>query len=45
MIKKYPDIKELYKECSVCMVDFDSDSDVRLTLCFHIFHKECIQKV
>lgn len=28
--------------CPICLIEFEDDEDVRVTICDHIFHKECI---
>ena len=40
---KYSEIKDKdNNSCSICLVDFEDDSQVGTTNCDHIFHKECI---
>eukprot|EP00927_Polykrikos_kofoidii_P018655 TRINITY_DN1866_c0_g2_i2.p1 TRINITY_DN1866_c0_g2~~TRINITY_DN1866_c0_g2_i2.p1 ORF type:complete len:335 (-),score=33.08 TRINITY_DN1866_c0_g2_i2:393-1397(-) len=31
-----------HKECCVCMVDFDADSEIRRTRCGHVYHGKCL---
>ncbi|KAF3449423.1 hypothetical protein FNV43_RR10151 [Rhamnella rubrinervis] len=44
----YSTIKDFRKdkyglECAICLVEFEDDSLLRLlTLCYHVFHQECI---
>ncbi|KAL4498360.1 hypothetical protein ABPG72_013166 [Tetrahymena utriculariae] len=40
IVSKYPNIREV-TECVVCLDEFNDQSDVRLTPCFHIFHNDC----
>ena len=36
-------IKDNYdNKCSVCLLNFTHDSDITITICNHIFDKECI---
>ena len=33
------------KECIICMVEFDSGTQIiRIPTCQHFFHKECVKK-
>ena len=34
--------KNCDSSCSICLVEFEDDSDIGITNCDHIFHKECI---
>ena len=34
--------KNYDSSCSICLVEFEDDSDIGITNCDHIFHKECI---
>jgi hypothetical protein len=37
------DNKDKYdSSCSVCLVEFELDSEIGITNCDHVFHKECI---
>ncbi|KAK7407150.1 hypothetical protein VNO78_08827 [Psophocarpus tetragonolobus] len=45
----YSTVKDLRKEnnysleCAICLLEFDNDSMLRLlTLCYHVFHQDCI---
>ncbi|XP_039685062.1 RING-H2 finger protein ATL29 [Medicago truncatula] len=45
----YSDVKDHRKEksysleCAICLLEFEDDSMLRLlTICFHVFHQECI---
>jgi len=45
----YSDVKDHRKEksysleCAICLLEFEDDSLLRLlTICFHVFHQECI---
>lgn len=31
------------KECSVCLTEFTKDEGVKITLCGHAYHEECLQ--
>ncbi|CDW84877.1 UNKNOWN [Stylonychia lemnae] len=30
------------QQCSICMTDFEDGDDMKILMCFHKFHKECI---
>ncbi|XP_042754166.1 probable E3 ubiquitin-protein ligase XERICO isoform X1 [Lactuca sativa] len=32
------------EECSVCLVEFDPDSEINRLSCGHVFHKSCVEK-
>jgi hypothetical protein len=36
------DSSNLDTSCSICLVDFEDESDISLTECSHIFHMDCI---
>jgi len=36
------DVQERNKVCSICLDQFEPDSEVRLTPCNHIFHDACL---
>ena len=45
----YASVKDLRKEknysleCAICLLEFEDDNMLRLlTICYHVFHKECI---
>ncbi len=40
--EKYPDITEANSECMVCLIGFEPEDDCRLTICFHLFHGQCL---
>ena len=33
---------DFYKNCSICITDFDDQEEVRILPCFHVFHVSCI---
>ncbi|KRX10223.1 hypothetical protein PPERSA_07308 [Pseudocohnilembus persalinus] len=44
LIKNIPIFKEAIQECSICLCQFEQDDKIRITVCFHIFHKECLDQ-
>ena len=44
-IENYTDIiKEKYKECSICLEDYNDSDKLRILKCEHAFHVDCIDK-
>ncbi len=41
IIEKLPELN-LIKDCTICLVEFNSEDDIRLTVCMHIFHDDCL---
>ncbi|KRX11009.1 hypothetical protein PPERSA_03067 [Pseudocohnilembus persalinus] len=41
LIEDYPKLQEI-SECLICYLEFEKNENVRRTLCFHVFHDECI---
>jgi hypothetical protein len=42
--KKSEKLSEEFKTCSICLCDFENGETIRFLLCFHRFHKKCIDK-
>ena len=40
--KQHDDINTPIEECSVCLIEFESDDNVILLKCHHTFHEHCI---
>lgn len=36
--------KEKYKTCSICIDDYDNDSQITITHCDHSYHSNCIEE-
>jgi len=44
-IQNYAELdKEKYKECSICLEDYNEEDKLRILKCEHGFHTECIDK-
>ncbi|VDN58070.1 unnamed protein product [Dracunculus medinensis] len=42
---KVEDVPENEKErCTICLMDFEADEDVRCLCCTHVFHVTCIDR-
>ena len=37
-------IKDIHKECSICMDEYEPTSSMTITECNHSFHKDCIKE-
>ena len=37
-------IKDIHKECSICMDEYEPTSSMTITACNHSFHKDCIKE-
>jgi hypothetical protein len=42
--KKYSDSDKIDKECSICLVEYESNDLVSITECGHLFHNKCIEE-
>ena len=38
------ELREKHTTCSICIDDFNDDSNIRIIKCKHIFHKDCIDR-
>ena len=38
------DNKYVDKECSICLMEFDSENKLSVTKCSHVFHNDCIKE-
>ena len=43
-VKKYEEVESKIKmaSCCICFEEFLSQSDIRVTLCEHVFHNHCL---
>lgn len=32
-----------FRDCTICLMSFEEDSVVRITICYHIFHSHCLE--
>lgn len=37
-----PELFKDHQECCICIVEFDSSSEIRRTFCGHVFHSKCL---
>ncbi|EAS00880.2 phosphatidylinositol 4-phosphate 5-kinase (macronuclear) [Tetrahymena thermophila SB210] len=42
LLTKYQNLKE-FSECMICLTDFEESNLCRMTVCYHLFHKNCLE--
>ncbi|KAL4449977.1 hypothetical protein ABPG74_015096 [Tetrahymena malaccensis] len=42
LVSRYQNLKEI-NECMICLTDFEESNLCRMTICYHLFHKNCLE--
>ncbi len=41
LVDKIPELAD-NKDCTVCLMEFEKTDKIRMTVCYHVFHSECL---